>query len=99
MLAAAIVWVVVPIGQMIVAFRTPVFDLQPDGTLRETIVTSPSQLVWAITGIITALGLGWALVSSFRGRLRRRSWMPVVCLLLVVAMVTLVARDFQPPVG
>lgn len=58
---------------------------------------SQSHLVWAVTGTIAGLGLGWALVSSFRGRLRRRSWMPAVCLLFVVGMATVVARGVESP--
>ena len=58
-----------------------------------------SQWVWAITGTITTVGLVWALVSSWRRRLRRRSWMPVVCLLLVVGMVSVVAGDPAAPLG
>lgn len=76
-LAAAIVWAVLPVGQL---FAT-------------------SQWVWAITGTIATLGLAWALISSGRRRLRRTSWMPVVCLLLVVGMVTVVAGDPAWPLG
>lgn len=99
MLAGAIAWLVVPISAMFVAFQTQIVNIQSDGTLSESTATHPAQLVWAITGIIAGLGLGWALISSFRRRLRRKSWMPVACLLLVVGMVTIVANDVQPPVG
>lgn len=54
-------------------------------------LVAASQWVWATTGTIAILGLGWALLSSLRRRLRRVSWLPVVCLLLVVGMVTVVA--------
>lgn len=98
-LASAVIWLVVPISAMFVAFQTPIHNISSDGTVSESLVTTPSQLVWAITGILTGLGLGWALISSWRRRLRRASWMPVVCLLMLVVMVTLVAEGFQPPVG
>ncbi|MGA4668719.1 hypothetical protein ACPCG0_02795 [Propionibacteriaceae bacterium Y1923] len=97
-LAVAMVWATLMVITLAGQFRTEV-HYPDDGTVLSGVAHSPGQLAWAVAAGVAALGLGWALLSSFRRRLRRRSWMPVVCLLLVVAMATVVARDFVPPVG
>lgn len=55
------------------------------------------QLAWAVAATIAGVGLLWALLSSARGRLGRRSWMPIVGLLLVIGMASVAALNFVIP--
>ena len=77
LLVAAFVWDVIVVSMLVRDARADDSDW--------------AQGIWAVTGAIAALGLMWALLSSARMQLGRRSWMPVVCLVLVVGMASVVA--------
>lgn len=99
LLAAAVLAAVVVVGRLVAQWRTTLGWLSADGRLESQRLWHADQIAWSVAALVAGLGLGWALVSSLRRRLRRRSWMPVVCLLLVLGMAGWVAFTFQPPVA
>lgn len=100
-LVLAILWAIVVTGSLIANIRTELWNLPPPGKagVTSSSVTNWGQLTWAIAAGCAGLGLVWALVSSLRRRLRQRSWMAIVCLLLVLGMASWVSAEFVAPVA
>lgn len=85
-------------GALVAQWRTTVVNTG-DGGLHESTVWNLGQVSWTGPAVIATVGLVWALVSSLRRRLRAKSWMPVVCLFLLLGMAAVAASTFEPPTG
>ena len=94
-LAVGIVSGVLVVARLVTQWRTTAQDRQPS----DDAVWNLGQVSWTGPAVIATVGLVWALVSSLRRRLRARSWMPVVCLFLLLGMAAVAASTFEPPTG
>ena len=72
LLAAALLAAAVVVGRLVSQWRTTLGWLSADGRLESQVMWHPDQIAWSVAALVAGLGLGWALVSSFRRRLRRR---------------------------
>lgn len=73
------------------------YELPPvDGVRQHRTKIWWNLVSWAVAAGIGGLGLLVALGFALKGRLRRKSWMPVVCLAMVVAMATIAWLSWEP---
>lgn len=96
MLGALVLW---GCGVTIALFTRVRVSVRPVHDGLERHVTHWDHLTWGLATTAATLGLGWALASEFRGRLRLVSWMPVVCLVIVLIAGTWVRATYEPPIG